>query len=100
MPTRGRPASRADNRRERSTGMPWGVMVTGDNQGAWERLLREDYTRPPTVSNAANMDDPLFFGGEKIPVYCCAPDVNVLGMWGVDGSPHHPPSSACCKAAW
>jgi hypothetical protein len=32
-------------------------MVTGYNQGDWERLLREDYTRPPTVSDAANMDD-------------------------------------------
>jgi len=38
------------------------VMVTGYNQGDWERLLREDYTRPPTVSDAANMDDTLYMG--------------------------------------
>ncbi len=42
--------------------MHCGVMVTGYNQGDWERLLREDYTRPPTVSDAANMDDTLSMG--------------------------------------
>jgi alkanesulfonate monooxygenase SsuD/methylene tetrahydromethanopterin reductase-like flavin-dependent oxidoreductase (luciferase family) len=42
--------------------MHCGVMVTGYNQGDWERLLREDYTRPPTVSDAANMDDTLYMG--------------------------------------
>ena len=42
--------------------MHCGVMVTGYNQGDWERLLREDYTRPPTVSDAANMDDTLAIG--------------------------------------
>jgi hypothetical protein len=26
-----------------------GVMVTGYNQGDWERLLQEDYSRPPTI---------------------------------------------------
>src|SRR2546426_12841407 len=48
--------------RERSTGMHCGVMVTGYNQGDWERLLQEDYTRPPTISDAANMDDTLYMG--------------------------------------
>ena len=42
--------------------MHCGVMVTGYNQGDWERLLREDYSRPPTVSDAANMDDTLAIG--------------------------------------
>src|SRR5438552_14859318 len=42
--------------------MHCGVMLTGYNQGDWERLLREDYTRPPTVSDAANMDDTLYMG--------------------------------------
>jgi alkanesulfonate monooxygenase SsuD/methylene tetrahydromethanopterin reductase-like flavin-dependent oxidoreductase (luciferase family) len=42
--------------------MHCGVMVTGYNQGDWERLLREDYNRPPTVSDAANMDDTLYIG--------------------------------------
>jgi alkanesulfonate monooxygenase SsuD/methylene tetrahydromethanopterin reductase-like flavin-dependent oxidoreductase (luciferase family) len=42
--------------------MHCGVMVTGYNQGDWERLLREDYTRPPTISDAANMDDTLAIG--------------------------------------
>ena len=42
--------------------MHCGVMVTGYNQGDWERLLRGDYNRPPTVSDAANMDDTLYMG--------------------------------------
>ena len=42
--------------------MHCGVMVTGYNQGDWERLLRGDYDRPPTVSDAANMDDTLYMG--------------------------------------
>jgi len=39
--------------------MHCGVMVTGYNQGDWERLLAEDYSRAPAVSDAANMDEPL-----------------------------------------
>ena len=42
--------------------MHCGVMVTGYNQGDWERLLAEDYSRPPAVSDAANMDDTLALG--------------------------------------
>ena len=42
--------------------MHCGVMVTGYNQGDWERLLAEDYCRPPAVSDAANMDDTLYLG--------------------------------------
>ena len=42
--------------------MHCGVMVTGYNQGDWERLLSEDYGRPPAVSDAANMDDTLYLG--------------------------------------
>ena len=42
--------------------MHCGVMVTGYNQGDWERLLAEDYGRPPAVSDAANMDDTLSLG--------------------------------------
>ena len=42
--------------------MHCGVMVTGYNQGDWERLLRGDYDRPPTVSDAANMDETLALG--------------------------------------
>ena len=34
--------------------MHCGVMVTGYNQGDWERLLREDYSRPPTISDASS----------------------------------------------
>jgi alkanesulfonate monooxygenase SsuD/methylene tetrahydromethanopterin reductase-like flavin-dependent oxidoreductase (luciferase family) len=37
-------------------------MVTGYNHGDWERLLRGDYDRPPTVSDAANMDETLAIG--------------------------------------
>src|SRR5439155_2223746 len=48
--------------RERPTRMHCGVMVTGYNQGDWERLLAEDYSRPPAVSDAANMDDTLYLG--------------------------------------
>ena len=42
--------------------MHCGVMVTGYNQSDWERLLAEDYSRPPTISDAANMDDTLALG--------------------------------------
>src|SRR2546425_5243516 len=42
--------------------MHCGVMVTGYNQGDWERLLAEDYSRAPAVSDAANMDDTLYLG--------------------------------------
>jgi alkanesulfonate monooxygenase SsuD/methylene tetrahydromethanopterin reductase-like flavin-dependent oxidoreductase (luciferase family) len=37
-------------------------MVTGYNQGDWERLMTGDYERPPTVSDAENMDDTLYMG--------------------------------------
>jgi len=39
--------------------MHCGVMLTGYNQGDWERLLQEDDSRLPTISDAANMDDTL-----------------------------------------
>ncbi len=42
--------------------MHCGVMVTGYNQGDWERLLKGDYDRPPTVSDAENMDNTLYMG--------------------------------------
>ena len=42
--------------------MHCGVMVTGYNQGDWERLMSGDYERPPTVSDAQNMDDTLYMG--------------------------------------
>ena len=42
--------------------MHCGVMVTGYNQGDWERLMAGDYDRPPTVSDAENMDDTLCLG--------------------------------------
>lgn len=42
--------------------MHCGVMVTGYNQGDWERLMTGDYDRPPTVSDAQNMDDTLYMG--------------------------------------
>ena len=42
--------------------MHCGVMVTGYNQGDWERLLKGDYDRPPTIPDAANMDDTLYMG--------------------------------------
>src|SRR5206468_10600656 len=48
--------------RERQARMHCGVMVTGYNQGDWARLLAEDYSRPPAVSDAANMDDTLELG--------------------------------------
>ena len=41
--------------------MHCGVMVTGYNQGDWERLLQGAADRPPTVSDAANMDDILCY---------------------------------------
>ena len=42
--------------------MHCGVMVTGYNQGDWERLMTEDYGRPPTVPDHVNMDDTLYMG--------------------------------------
>jgi alkanesulfonate monooxygenase SsuD/methylene tetrahydromethanopterin reductase-like flavin-dependent oxidoreductase (luciferase family) len=37
-------------------------MVTGYNQGDWDRLMQGDYERPPTISDADNMDDTLYIG--------------------------------------
>ena len=42
--------------------MHCGVMVTGYNQGDWDRLMTGDYDRPPTVSDAENMDTTLYMG--------------------------------------
>ena len=42
--------------------MHCGVMVTAYNQGDWDRLMKEDYDRPPTVPDAQNMDDTLYMG--------------------------------------
>jgi hypothetical protein len=36
--------------------MHCGVMVTGYDQGDWERLLAEDYSRPPADSAARPLD--------------------------------------------
>jgi alkanesulfonate monooxygenase SsuD/methylene tetrahydromethanopterin reductase-like flavin-dependent oxidoreductase (luciferase family) len=37
-------------------------MVTGYNQGDWERLMAGDYDRPPAVPDYENMDDTLYMG--------------------------------------
>ena len=42
--------------------MHCGVMVTGYNQGDWQRLMAEDYDRPPTVPDSQCMDDTLYMG--------------------------------------
>jgi alkanesulfonate monooxygenase SsuD/methylene tetrahydromethanopterin reductase-like flavin-dependent oxidoreductase (luciferase family) len=42
--------------------MHCGVMVTGYNQGDWERLMAEDYDRPPTIPDSQSMDDTLYMG--------------------------------------
>ena len=42
--------------------MHCGVMVTGYNQGDWPRLMEEDYSRPPAIPDASNMDDTLYMG--------------------------------------
>ena len=42
--------------------MHCGVMVTGYNQGDWERLIAEDYTRAPNTPDSQNMDDTLYMG--------------------------------------
>ena len=42
--------------------MHCGVLVTGYNQGDWERLMEGNYDRPPTTSDAENMDDTLYMG--------------------------------------
>ena len=42
--------------------MHCGVMVTGYNQGDWGRLMKEEYARPPVVSDAENMDNTLYMG--------------------------------------
>ena len=39
--------------------MHCGVMVTAYNQGDWDRLMAEDYDRPPAVPDSKNMDDTL-----------------------------------------
>ena len=37
-------------------------MVTGYNQGDWDRLMKGEYDRPPDVSDAQNMDNTLYMG--------------------------------------
>jgi alkanesulfonate monooxygenase SsuD/methylene tetrahydromethanopterin reductase-like flavin-dependent oxidoreductase (luciferase family) len=46
----------------RETAMHCGVMVTGYNQGDWERLLQGDYDRPPTIPDFMNMEETLMMG--------------------------------------
>ena len=47
--------------------MHCGVMVTGYNQGDWERLLAEDYSRPPAVSDVG--ESHAYFYDAGIPGY-------------------------------
>ena len=42
--------------------MHCGVMVTGYNQGDWERLLAEEYDRPPAIPDSQHMDNTLYMG--------------------------------------
>ena len=42
--------------------MHCGVMVTGYNQGDWERLLQGDYDRPPAIPDYVNMEETLMIG--------------------------------------
>lgn len=42
--------------------MHCGVMVTGYNQGDWDRLMAGDYDRPPEVPDYVNMDNTLAMG--------------------------------------
>ena len=37
-------------------------MVTGYNQGDWDRLMKGEYDRPPDVSDSQNMDNTLYMG--------------------------------------
>jgi alkanesulfonate monooxygenase SsuD/methylene tetrahydromethanopterin reductase-like flavin-dependent oxidoreductase (luciferase family) len=37
-------------------------MVTGYNQADWDRLMREDYERPPDIPDYVNMDETLTAG--------------------------------------
>ena len=37
-------------------------MVTGYNQGDWDRLLTEDYDRPPDIPDSQHMDNTLYMG--------------------------------------
>jgi alkanesulfonate monooxygenase SsuD/methylene tetrahydromethanopterin reductase-like flavin-dependent oxidoreductase (luciferase family) len=42
--------------------MHCGVMVTGYNQGDWDRLMAEDYSRPPAVADYLHMEETLTMG--------------------------------------
>ena len=42
--------------------MHCGVMVTGYNQGDWDRLLAEEYDRPPAIPESQHMDNTLYMG--------------------------------------
>ncbi|HZQ37827.1 MAG TPA: LLM class flavin-dependent oxidoreductase [Dehalococcoidia bacterium] len=42
--------------------MHCGVMVTGYNQGDWERLLAGDYDRPPEIPDYLHFEDTLTMG--------------------------------------
>src|ERR1700688_3829091 len=43
--------------------MHCGVMVTGYNQADWDRLMREDYERPPDTPAYVNMCETPAAGG-------------------------------------
>jgi alkanesulfonate monooxygenase SsuD/methylene tetrahydromethanopterin reductase-like flavin-dependent oxidoreductase (luciferase family) len=42
--------------------MHCGVMVTGYNQADWDRLMAEDYSRPPAVADYLHMEETLTMG--------------------------------------
>ena len=52
----------SSGRRGRQEPMHCGVMVTGYNQGDWDRLMAGDYDRPPDVPDYVHMDNTLHMG--------------------------------------
>ena len=42
--------------------MDVGVMVTSYNHGDWERLMADDYSRPPTIADPVMVDETLAIG--------------------------------------
>ena len=88
--------------------MHCGVMVTGYNQGDWERLLAGDYSRPPAVSDETRQGARDESRGPRASASSSAPrgdfqpllSVTRRGGRNDDGRPprgSRPPCRAACR---
>src|SRR5690349_13614089 len=58
----GSPGGDVTHQRRTRDDMHCGVMVTGYNQADWDRLMAEDYSRPPTTPDYLQLEETLQMG--------------------------------------